>query len=815
MMTRVVCLVLFALLSGTGARGQASPAPLPVFRAVDEPLTFTLVDIRVVGVDSEEMARFIKRASGLVVGQKVTVPGDPVFSEVIHALYRLDLFSDVKIVERRRQGRGLFLDLVVTMAPRLAGLKFEGISEKHATRLRNRVPLYENNRIRPGDVERAIGIIQRYFEEEGYPLVDVGLRKEGGDGEERLTFVVNPGPRVAVGEIHITGNHAIDTGALLDQMKTTRPRAWWQFWKKSRFTAGGYREDLSRILDLYHEQGYIDARIVRDKTYLRGTPPARVVEVAIEEGPRYTIRSIQWEGNTVLSDEELTRILGLRPGQVYNGKRVEEALNSGGMAPDVTGMYLDRGYLRFQAAPRIRVVPGDSVDLVFDLVEGDVYHFGQVGVAGNRITRDHVVRRELLTIPGRPFSRTAIQQSLLNLVRLGYFTQESLGAGPDIRVDEEHRAVDVTYRVEDQVKNPFSIGGSYSDGLILQLGFNFNNFSLRNVFRPRRWHPFPTGDGQALSLSLQTTGGDYQRFDLSFTEPWFRARPNPLGLSVSYARIANGFRADDDNVGSLESWSTRIFHDRHLSPSLTLSSGVRYRYYDNRGWSTVLPDGRSHELVWAESLTHSTLDNPMFPRRGLLARLSMELAPRISEVQYHKWRFTGNWAHALGPAFSLNFSAELGYIGSLTGRKVAFQRFLVGGSPFDAAGFDTFYGQDIVYMRGYPARAIGTREDGVAVGGQVLNHYAAELGWMAVSKPALVAMPYLFFEAANAWDRLESWQPGDLFRAVGGGVRFNLPMLGLVEFSYGYNLDRFEPIRSHDGSRRWRFQFTMGRRFGF
>ena len=820
MVHRLVLLLLVGTTVVSGLFGQvplASSPEAPVFRAVDRPMAFTIVDIRVEGVRNEEMARFIRKTSGLVVGQKVTVPGDPVFAEAIHALYRLDLFSDIKLIERDREGRGIFLDIQVREAPRLARLAFEGVPGRDEHRLRNVLPLYVDNRIRPGDVEQALRMVREHFRTSGYPLSDVELRKEAaGEGAVALTFVVERGPRVEIGDIRITGNRTIPDGRIRKQMKATRTGSWWRFWHKATFDPAGYQEDLRQIIELYREEGFLDARITRDTSYVVMKPsPMQIVEIELTEGPRYHIRDIVWEGNTLLSDAELNGMLGLHRGDVYNGKRIQETLDADPKGSDVTGRYLDRGYLRFEVQPRVEVVAGDSVDLHFDIKEGDVYTFGRVGIAGNRETREQVARRELVTIPGYPFSRAAIQQSLMRLVRLGYFTTESLAAGPEIRVDEAQKKVDLVYHVEDQTRNPLSLGGSYSGGLVLQLGFNLNNFALSKLFRPSRWQPLPTGDGQSLSLSLQTTGRNYQRFDFGFTEPWFRARPHPLGVSVSYARITNGFRSDTDDEGGLNSWSARVFHDRHPAANLTLSSGVRYRYYDNRGWSTTLPDGRSHELVLSESLTRSTLDHPTFPRHGSLVRLSVEVAPKISNVQYHKWRLRMGWSQPLSRRLDLGLSAEVGYIGSLTGRRVTFQRFLAGGSPFDAQGFDTFYGQDIIYLRGYPSRAIGPRLDGEAVGGQVLNHYAAELGWMAMQGPVLVARPYLFFEAANVWSGLDTWSPRNLFRSAGAGLRMNVPMLGLVELNYGYNLDRFAPIRSHDGSRKWRLQFTIGQRFGF
>ncbi|WP_456424623.1 outer membrane protein assembly factor BamA [Rhodocaloribacter sp.] len=803
------------VLAQTTLPPDASP---PRFTATERPRTFTIVDITVEGVEDGPIRDFVKKVSGLRVGQEVEMPHDAALAEAVRALYRVGLFSDVKILEAAREGRDLRLILRVTEAPRLAGYTFEGLKEKDARALEREIMLFPGSIVRPGDVERAEQVVRQMLRAGGYPLAEVNTRQtEAEGGGVTLVFVVKRGPRVEVAGIEIKGNEALSDDALRKRM-ATKTRRWWRFWRKATFDPATYRSDLDRIVAYYNEQGYYDARIVRDTSFVRTDEgdPEMVIEVEVEEGPRYHVRRVEWAGNTVLTDAELTEALGLRPGDPYNGRKLEENLYFNEAGTDVASRYMNRGHLRFNVTPDVRVVEGDSLDLHFDLFEGEVYTFGVIAIAGNRGVNEHVVRRELATLPGRPFSRAAIQESLVRLMRTGYFSPEALGAGPEIRVDDEHKTVDVIYRVEEVHKNPVSFGGSYSGGLLLQVGLNMNNFSLRNLFRPSKWNPLPTGDGQRFSLGVQTGGADFQVYSLDFTEPWFRGKPNPLGFSTSFAHIADGFRSDEDLGGSLDSWSFRTFHDHRLSRRFSMSTGLRLRSYDNRGWTTLLPEGRSLELVFAQSFTRSTLDHPLFPRRGTMAQLSVEVAPPLSNVQYHKWRLRGKWQVPLTKTIGIGLSADWGYTGSLTGEDVGFQRFLVGGSPIDAQGFEPFFGQDIVYMRGYPSRVIGPRDaDGSAAGGRLLNKYSLELGWMAVQKPQLTVMPYLFFDAANTWRGFDDYRPTDLFSAAGIGMRVSLPILGLVEFSYGYNLDTYAPLNGHDGSRGWRFQISLGRTFNF
>ncbi|MFQ5569215.1 MAG: outer membrane protein assembly factor BamA [Rhodothermales bacterium] len=782
---------------------------------------FEVQGLRVEGVDDEGTRGLILQASGLAVGQTVMIPRDPALTDAIRTLYRLGLFSDVKILEERRTDTGIFLIVRVQEVPRLAGYTFEGVKKKHQKDLRRKVPLFPGGHLRPNDVERAVQITRDYFADEGYLLAEVDARQqEAADGTATLTFVIDRGPRVEVGEIVVEGNKAVSGARLRKQMHHTKEKRWWRIWKSETLDRDAYEEDLTRIVAYYHEKGHYDARIVGDTTYVRqnDNAPEVVVEVEVYEGPRYHIRHILWEGNTVLPDAVLTEALGFMPGDLYNSKKLEQNLYANRRGTDVAGLYLNQGYLQFNIQPSVAVVEGDSLDLHFDVFEGPVYTFGEITIAGNVTTRDHVIRRELFTTPGQIFSRDAIQESIRRLLQLNYFDPASLASGPEIHIDEEHREVDLTYTVEEVFKNPLQIAGTVGNsGLILQFGLTFNNFSVKNLFKRSGWRPLPLGDGQQLSLSVQTSGADFQRYSFSFTEPWFRGRPTPMGFSLSHTRIKDHPLVNHD--GSLITSSARFFYDQRLQwpdDHFSLSSGVRYQFYDNDEWTSGLPQGISRELVFRQGITRNSLNHPIFPTQGSLAQLSVEVAPPFPGfIQYHKWRLKTNWNVPLAKTFSFGLSTDFGYVGSLTGDAVTFQRFVVGGSPFETQGVSDVFGHDIVYMRGYPVEAIGPRREEINIGGRILNKYAAEFQWHAVQTPQLTAVPYLFMDAANTWNTFGSYDPTDLFRSAGVGVRLALPMLGLVEVAYGYNFDTFPALGDHDGRRGWGFQFSLGRSFGF
>ena len=825
MVTRTCLAVLGVLFFAQTAFAQlpvASPAQEPTL--APRPETFEVLNLNVDGVSDKALRTYVRQVSGLRVGQRLMLPADPAIAEAIRAIYRLRRFSDVKIVVNSRAGDGLFMTIRVEEAPRLAGYTFEGVKKDHRKDLERKLFLFTGGHVQRSEIERARQVVRDYFEDKGYLLADVQARPDTtAPGEVTIAFAVDRGPRVEVGDVIIEGNEALSDGQVRRQMTGTEKKRWWRFWGNDTFDADAYEQDLDRVVAYYHEKGHFDARIVHDTLYVRQDDgkPEIVVEVNVAEGPRYHLRHITWDGNTVFSDDDLTQALGFAPGHPYNSKKLEENLIANPRGLDVAGLYLNRGYMRFNAQPSVTVVEGDSLDLHFDVFEGGVYTFGEINIDGNVATKDHVIRRELYTTPGQTFSRATIQESIRRLIHLNYFEMESLTRGPEILVDDEKQQVDLTYTVAEESKNPLSVAGTYGNtGLILQFGLTHNNFSLKSLFDPSTWRPLPTGDGQLFSLGIQTSGRDFQRYSLSFTEPWFQGKPTPIGFSLSHTRLRDNdiFETSNDD-GSLINASARVFYDQRLKwpdDKFTLSSSVRYQYFNNDAWTEALPLGVSRELVFRQALSRNSLDHPIFPTQGSRAQLSVEVAPSFAGfTQYHKWRFQTNWNTPLAKKLTFGVSTDVGYVGSLNGEAVEFERFIVGGSPFETQGINGFLGRDVIYLRGYPIEAIGPRQDGTPIGGRILNKYSAELRWHAVQTPQLTAVPYVFFDAANTWNDTGSYNPADLFRSAGVGARFSLPVLGVIELSYGYNFDTFSPLGNEDGTRSWRFQFSLGQTFNF
>lgn len=824
--------VVFIAVLLVGSISVLAQTPAQSGTATTQP-TYVIQNIRVDGIEDEQTRQFVVQSSGLARGQEVTLPAGDAMARAIRSIYDLRMFSDVAIYREPLQGNNITLVIEVTPEPTLASYELKGIKGGHRSDLQEKIPLLKGRPVRPSDVERSEQIIKNFYGEKGFLQTEVDVeRSELEQNRITLTFNVDRKEKIEVERIRFFGNEQFDGGDLRGAMEETRENRWWRFWKGEKFKRDVYEEDLNRVIDFYREHGYYDAQVVRDSVYYLGEE-GMGIDVEVREGNRYYVRTIDWEGNTVYPDRVLTEQLGLTEGDVYNGRALDENLYGGQREAGVLGLYMDQGYMRANVQPTVRVVGEDSLDITMDVQEGDVYTFGDIEITGNTKTKDYVIRRELYTRPGDRFSRSAIQESIRRLNQLDYFSQQSLSGGPDIRVNQEAKTAELTYSVEEVGSDQLQLSGTFGRfGLVLQLGFQFNNFSAQNLLEADAWRPLPSGDGQKLSLNVRTNGSFYQNYSVSFTEPWFGGSPTPVGGSVSYSKYTRsiyGTRRTRRNIegGKFQNASANFFVRQRLDwPDDKFQVGTRlgYQFYNNRGRNPQtgerralfpsVPPGVNQSVTLRQTLSRNSLDNPTFPRQGSNVSLSVEVAPPIGDlIQYHKWRFKTSWNVPLGEHFSFGVGTDFGYIGSITGESVEFETFEVGGTPFDYSGVN--YGTDPVFMRGYPQGVIGPLSRGRdrnlrPEGGQVMNKYTSEFRWKAVESQQLRARPYLFLDAANAWSGLEAYNPSNLYRSAGIGVKLFLPIVGMIEFNYGYNFDHFVPLRDGDGAPSWTFQFSLG-----
>jgi outer membrane protein insertion porin family len=837
--TTPVLLLGFLLAVAAPAAAQGIPQP-PGQTVAAAPQTFEILGISVEGVADESARQFVLSSSGLQTGQEVTLPGDPAISDAIRRLYELGNFSDIDVVAERYVADGVFLRIDVEEVPRLGEVVFEGVKGGDRDELRKQVPLLRGRALRPADIERSEQVIREYFAGKGFRLVTIETEQQPtAEGSVKLTFDVSRGKKVEIGEVAFRGNEAFGEGTLQRRLKNTPEDRWWRFWGASTFDREGFEEDKQNLISYYNDRGYYSARVLQDSVYLdtSGGEPELVVDILVEEGPQYHIRDIAFDGNVEYTDAQLRSALGMEAGEVYNRTKLEQALYYNPQHTDITSLYSDRGYLRFNVQPQVTEVEGDSLDITFEIEEGDVYTFGEIAIKGNTRTKDHVIRRQLRTVPGQIYSRQAIERSIRELIQLGYFDQTKLGEGPRVSIDEETKKVNLTYNLVETGGDQLELSGGWGGGgygLILQARVAFNNFSIQNLFDGSAWRPVPSGDGQQLALSVQTSGIRYQSYSVTFTEPWFRGRNTPIGGSLSYtyrdfSRSSSllgldGGATDADEL-NFSTFGARAFYRQSLKwPDDFFQTGtdVGYRLYDLNGEtlsnSYGLPQGQSQELTIKQSLTRNSFNAPQFPTAGSSLLLAATVAPPVPGfIQYHKEEFKTRWVTPIAGRLALDFSADYGYIGSLTGDEVEFQRYLVGGSPLEAQSTFQGYGKDIVFMRGYPILAISpTQTVGNRVrrvGGRILNKYSMEARVVAIQTPQFTAAPYLFVDAANTWNSFDDYNPFKLYRSAGFGAKLFLPFLGLIDINYGYQIDTFPEFRNGvpvDVPPQWRFQFSLG-----
>lgn len=800
--------------------------------AAQTPQRFEVLSVSVEGTDDESIRQFVIQTSGLREGQQLMLPGDEAIADAVRRLFELGSFHDVDVYADRFEDAGVHILIRVLEAPRVGDFSFEGVRRGWVDDLRRAVPLLRGRPLRPADLDRSEQVILDFLADRGHRLASVDVQQRPTDGNRvNVLFEVRPGPRVEVGSVRFFGNQDVADSQLRRSLSNTRESRWWRFWSRDTFNQSEFEEDLESLLRYYQDRGYYSARVLRDSVWLdRDTePPNVVVDVYVEEGPLYHIRNVVFDGNTEYTNEELRLALGVERGDPYNRTRIERRTFYTRDHSDIYSLYQDRGYLRFNAHMRVLEVPGDSLDLVFEIDEGDVYEFGQIAIRGNTRTKDHVIRRALRTVPGTVYSRQAVERSVRELMQLNYFDPESLAEGPSMQVNEETRTVDLTYRLVEAGGDQLELSGGWGGsgfGLILQARVTFNNFSIQNVFNGEAWRPIPAGDGQQLSLGVQASGRRYQNYSVSFTEPYFRGRNTPVGFSVSYTYrdlTQSQFLSGDPLAGTedntFRSLASRVFYRQQLrwpDDFFQVGTDLNYRLYNVEGAAYArayrLPEGMSQELTVRQQLSRNSFDNPIFPTVGSSFMLSSEIAIPIGTFnQFHKEMLSTTWVTPIVGRLSLQFAGEFGYIGSLTGDEVQFQRFLVGGSPLEVQGSYLGYGKDLVFMRGYPLGAISPRRDGQLAGGRILNKYSVEARLFAHQSAQFSFAPYVFADAANTWDGFADYNPASLYRSAGLGVKVFLPILGMLDLNYGYAMDSFRDPR--DGSLQppsWRFQFSLG-----
>lgn len=789
------------------------------------PQQFEILGVEVEGLTTTRES-FVITTSGLEVGTQITHPGEDI-PLAMKSLYRTGLFSDIQIVEEGRETGGIYLKIMLQEQPRLQEYKIRGVKRSQRKDLRERLNLLQGYAVTESATSQAVSTIKSYYEEEGFWFTTVDVSRELTDTtRNRVTvyFDVDAGEKLEIKEINFEGNENFSGRQLRKALDTINEDKWWKFFSKKLYKDEEYEEAKENLRNFYGEHGFLDFRILEDSVntfpytqrrllFLTNDATGLKVNFRVEEGPQYKIRNIRWEGNTVYNDEILTQILGFEKGDVFNQKKFGEKLEGSQEGNDILSLYQNNGYLFFRVDPQIEVVADDSVDLNMSIYEDEIATVQEVSFTGNTKTHDDVVRRTLRTVPGQTYSRDRIIRTVRELGQLGYFRQESIE--PDLNPNQEEHTVDINYQLdESQSTDNFEFSGGFGGrgiGLILSAKLNFNNFSIGRAWRGEGWNPIPSGDGQKLSLGVQVTGSGYQSYSVGFQEPWLGGNPTSLGVNSSYdlikyrnSNIRNELFSSSVSLGRRLKWPDDFFSLRTI---------LSYQLYDVVGGASFLAEGTSSIISIREVLERSSVDNPISPSSGSKLQFSAEVAPPLPGFsQFYKLKSSYQNHTTITGKLVLTNTVEYGYLGYLGNqRRSNFQRFVLGGTQLQQR--QSFL-EDNIDLRGFPGGrdgSISPIQDGDLVGGRLYSKYSMELRYPAISEDQVQVIPYTFFDAGNAFLEYQDFSPTDLKRSAGFGARIFLPILGLVDLSYGYRLDGIPGTSVQPGE--WQFLFNIGAPF--
>ena len=609
-----------------------------------------------------------------------------------------------------------------------------------------------------------------------------------------------------------------------------RPR----IFKSSRFLESNFEADKKLIVEKYNSKGFRDARIVSDSVYMIDDKNMGI-DIVIDEGNKYHYRNITWTGNTKYSDETLNSILGVRPGDVYNKELLDKNLNYSETNLDISSLYMDDGYLFFRVDPVEVAVENDSIDLELRLTEGKQARISNVTLAGNTKTYDHVVLRELYTRPGQLYSRSDVVRSIRELATLGFFNQEI--APPDVQPNMEDNTVDIGYSVEEAAADQIRFSAGFAAGyLMLEAGLQFSNFSMRNIFNKKAWKPLPMGDGQKLSLNVSTLGRYYLYYGLSFTEPWLGGKkPNAFTFSIYQSFYSKyGEKTATDNGWFNMTGGTVGLGRRLTWPDdyFSVYQGLNFKRYSLNNYQSGYlnvgdGNGKFNLISYNFVLSRNSVSQPIYPRNGSEFQLSLEITPpyslftdknytNLSEnekykwIEMHRWTFKAAWYTELYEKLVMMTRVRFGYLGHYNDQigPTPFHRFFLGGDGLATYSVDS---RELVGMRGYANNSLTpgfySNSNTGGQGGNLMTKYTLELRYPLSLNPQATIYALTFLEAGNCWLGFNNFNPFDVKRSAGLGVRIYLPMFGLLGLDWGYG---FDDVYGSSGNNHSQFHFSIG-----
>lgn len=618
-------------------------------------------------------------------------------------------------------------------------------------------------------------------------------------------------------------------------------RAQVRIFNQSKFDEDKARADAQNVVTYYKSMGYRDAQMRLDSVYPVSDRGIALV-YTIDEGNKYYFRNITWKGNTKYTSGKLDSILNINKGDIYDQGYLEQRISFDLTRPDITSLYMDDGYLFFRITPVEIWAQDDSIDLEIRITEGPQAIIDKIMISGNTKTSEHVIRRELRTYPGQKFNRSQVIRSQREIIALGLFDAEQIGINPIPH--PESGTVDIEYTVVEKPSDQLELSAGYGGqgfGVLATVGIVLNNWSTKQMFKKEGWQPVPMGDGQKLSFRINTTGRLYQAFNIGFVEPWFRGK-KPNSFSVSLTRTQLGYNIPLTSFDTLEgrfvaNGASVGYGIRLKWPDdyFTLLSSVSFFNYNLRDYPFfIATNGNYNNFSIKETLSRNSLDDPQFPRSGSNILLSLQLTPPYSMfnnknygelnteekfkfIEYYKIRFNADWYTPVVGKFVLRTAVKFGWLGYYNSEVgiPPFERFQLGGDGLSGGFNNTFVGTDIISMRGYDV--FPQVNSTTARNEAIFNKYTLELRYPIVRSQSANIYALTFAEGGNLYPDIESFNPLDIKRTVGLGVRAWLPMFGLLGVDYGIRFDDLIPgdLQPADGffdyiTRNGKFTVVLG-----
>ena len=793
--------------------------------------------------------------SNLSFNQKIKIPGSEI-SMAIDNLWKQNYFSFVSIYAKKTEGNKIYLVIEVAERPRLLKFSFIGLGRSESKTLRDELSIKSGMVINEDMLNNLRREIRTYYYKKGFYAVDINIRQDKVDtipNKEILRIAIVKGKKVRVSDIEFVGNTDVTDQELRKTLKKTkRKRHKINLFASSKFVEETYREELKGILVKYNSKGYRDASITFDSV-VRISPNRVAIKIGVNEGKKYYFRNITFTGNNKYSSEDLGKVLGIKKGDIYDQSVLEERLFFSPNGTDISSLYMDDGYLFFGVTPIETKVENDSIDIEIRIVERTQAVYNKIIIKGNVKTSDHVILRELRTRPGQKFSRSDIQRSIRELSQLGYFDPQAMGVNPV--PNPAAGTVDIEYTVAEKANDQIELSGGWGGnnrnassgqtsaygfgGLVGTLGLTLNNFSTRKLLHPNMWNPLPSGDGQRLSIRAQSNGLFYQSYNFSFTEPWFGGK-KPNSFTTSVYRTNQSFDAKqrkDPSKSFIKITGASVSLGKRLRwPDDFFSAfySVSIQQYDlqnaNGAYGLQLNTGRSNNIEFKYVLSRSSVTEQIFPTGGSTYTLSLAATPPISAfsnkdystvslnekyrwIEYHKWKFDAENYNRVFGKFVLATKFRFGFLGYYNKSLglSPFERFMVGGSGLNSFGQ---IGTEIISLRGYPDRTITENAVGgsSSSGAAIFNKFTCELRFPITNSPSASIYLQAFVEGGNAWVNTRTYNPFDLKRSAGVGVRLFLPMFGLLGLDYAYGFD-WKTLNTGLTTKPGQFHFFIGQQF--